>query len=167
MKVGYNTIIYNENDLIRYIYIVYKGEFKLYKKVRSRKDSARTITQENEEQRCIARNLSFKTIEIGEILGYTEAYKKIGNYLETCVCKSQGGVVLRIDKNKFMKKIISTENNLDDIIPFIEDKASKKNQEINEFLRRHENDIFVRYMHTPSANARRVNTESSVYKMRS
>ena len=139
----------------------------MYKKVRSRKESARTITQENEEQRSVTRNLSFKTIEIGEILGYTETYKKISNHLETCVCKSQDGIVMRIDKNKFMKKIISTENNLDDIIPFIEDKAHKKNQEINEFLRRYENDIFVRYMHTPSANARRVNTESSVYKLRS
>lgn len=135
--------------------------------MRSRKDSSRTITQENEEQRYLTKNLSFKTIEIGEILGYTESYKKISNHLETCVCKSQDGIVLRIDKNKFMKKITSTENNLEEIIPFIEDKTQKKNQEINEFLKKHENDIFVRYMHTPSANARRVNTESSVYKMRS
>ena len=80
----------------------------MYKKVRSRKDSARSITQENEESRCVTKNLSFKTIEIGEILGYTESYRKISNHLETCVCKSQDGIVLRIDKNKFLKKITST-----------------------------------------------------------
>lgn len=100
-------------------------------------------------------------------MGYTESYRRISNHLETCVCKSQDGIVLRIDKNKFLKKITSTENNLEEIIPFIEDKANKKSQEINDFLKKHENDIFIRYMHTPSANARRVNTESTIYKMRS
>jgi hypothetical protein len=47
VKVGYNNIVYNENDLIKYIYIIYKGEFKLYKKVKNMKENTKT-TLENE-----------------------------------------------------------------------------------------------------------------------
>lgn len=48
--------------------------------------------------------------------------------METCVCKSQEGVILRIDKNKFMKKLLSTDNSLEEIHSFIKDKLAKRNQ---------------------------------------
>ena len=32
-RVTYNSLVYKEDDPVRYAYILYQGEFKLYKKV--------------------------------------------------------------------------------------------------------------------------------------
>lgn len=87
---------------------------------------------------------------------------------ETCVCKSQDGIVLRIDKVKFIKKLLSPENNLEEIAAYIDKQATLRAKELADFLSKYENNqLFARYLHTPSARSRRVNTESSVYKERS
>jgi hypothetical protein len=79
---------------LKYIYIIYRGEFKLYKKVSSKKEEVAQL--EIQERRVSQRNICWKTIELGEILGAVEAYNKVGFFQETCVCKSQEGIVLKI-----------------------------------------------------------------------
>lgn len=76
--------------------------------------------------------------------------------------------MLRAEKTKFFKKLLSPDNNLEEIVPFLEERAALKNREMEEFLRRYEgNALFSRYLHTPSARSRRVNTESTAYRLRS
>ena len=56
---------------MKYIYIVYKGEFKYYKKVKCNKEElGNTCFLENKEKRNVYRNISFKSLEIGEILAH-------------------------------------------------------------------------------------------------
>lgn len=60
------------------------------------------------------------------MLAYTEAYKRVNLHPESCVCKSQDGVVLKIEKNKFLKKVLSPDNNLEEVVPFLEERAAQK-----------------------------------------
>ena len=102
----------------------------------------------------------FRTVENGEILGYLESYFRLGQHGETCVCKSQEGVILRIDKTKFLKKLTSSDNNLPAIDQFMRVQMAARDQLIGDFETRHtQNPMFVRMMHTPaSAKGRRVRT---------
>ena len=61
-KLGYNNILYNEDDPTKYIYIIFKGEFKLYKKVNCRKVATETAIDIQERARNTTKNTSFKTI---------------------------------------------------------------------------------------------------------
>lgn len=61
-KVGYNHVVYNEEESTRYVYVIFKGEFKLYKKVQCRKEAAASSTDIQERTRNVARNVSFKTV---------------------------------------------------------------------------------------------------------
>lgn len=68
--MSYNNIIYNEDDTVKYVYILYKGEFKLYKKVGCKKKQKQSIFSKEEnleiqETRTPQRNLSLKEIQIG------------------------------------------------------------------------------------------------------
>lgn len=40
LKVNYNQVIYEEDDDANYINVVYKGEFKLFKKIVSKKQQS-------------------------------------------------------------------------------------------------------------------------------
>lgn len=42
--MGYNNVVYNEEEATKYVYVIFKGEFKLYKKVQCRKDIAGSST---------------------------------------------------------------------------------------------------------------------------
>lgn len=70
--------------------------------------------------------------------------------------------MIRIDKNKFLKKVLSPDNNLEEIKSFIEEKTIQKNKDQMSFMNKQENDqMYIRYLHTPSARSRRVKTENS------
>jgi CRP-like cAMP-binding protein len=167
-RLAYNNVLYSEDDPARYVYVIFRGEFKLYKRVACGKDAASSSQDVQERARRTSRNVSLKTIGLGEVLGCWEAYERTGAHQETCVCKSQDGLVLRIEKAKFLKKVLSPENNLEEIVPFLEQRGAQRRQEVREFLQKYEsNNLFVRYLHTPSAKSRRVNTESAVYRQRS
>lgn len=66
--------MFNEEDPIKYVYIVYKGEFKLYKKIVSKKQEQGQKDQDFELEiksiRIPQKNVPFKTISPGEILGH-------------------------------------------------------------------------------------------------
>ena len=55
----------------------------------------------------------YRTVYPGEVLGYLEVFDKGNQYLESCVCKSQEGMILSFEKNKFMKKVMSADNSVD------------------------------------------------------
>lgn len=161
VQVGYNGVVYSEGEALKYVHILYRGEFRLYKRASSRKQPAHPPHQEEvavQEQRVPHRDFCFRTVENGEILGYLESYFRLGQHGETCVCKSQEGVILRIDKTKFLKKLTSSDNNLPAIDQFMRVQMAARDQLIGDFETRHtQNPMFVRMMHTPaSAKGRRV-----------
>ncbi len=65
-KLGYNNVLYNEDESTKYVYVIFKGEFKLYKKVNCKKELPGSSGDiQNRSSRSIARNVSFKTVELG------------------------------------------------------------------------------------------------------
>ena len=59
-----------------------------------------------------------------------------------------------------MKKVMSPDNNVEDIVGFIEKRLGEKKKEVSSFLDCHSgNQMFVRYLHTPAS--RRSKTETS------
>jgi hypothetical protein len=64
-KVGYNNVLYSEEDSTKYVYVIFKGEFKLYKKVNCRKEASGSSGDIQDRSRSTARNVSFKTVELG------------------------------------------------------------------------------------------------------
>lgn len=50
--------------------------------------------------------------------------------MESCVCKSQEGVILRFHKTKFLKKVMTTDNNMEEIKEFVRKRAIAKKKEI-------------------------------------
>ena len=111
--------MFYENEPIKHIYVVYKGEFKLTKKIISRKQICKEKPLETQSIKLPHKNISFRNVGPGEILGASESFEKEDTFMATCVCRSQEGIVLKFEKNKFWKKVLAPDNNLDDIQAFL------------------------------------------------
>jgi CRP-like cAMP-binding protein len=130
-RVGYNSVVFKEGDPVRYIYVLFQGEFKLYKKVVCKKQARPGGGEESEQMearqaRHPHRNVGWKGLQVGEILGHLELLHSQGAHLESCVCKSQEGVVLRVERGKFLKKVLGSEHNLEELLQFAKSRYQAK-----------------------------------------